>query len=263
MKYHNKILPKPAKKKIPLFMKWGFVCVAIFVGLGWLYYFFEYNDLVNQPYYPSSLSLYIHKTLAWISACLVGFITITVFLLASYEWIMHYRHQKFIQYSLGTFLFISGMCLSLFFGSMAKTMVYTSLNAMSSQVALQLGENTSKQIFITERHIVNPHFQQEIQVKRGRVMTHIIDPVSYKLNIQLTFDNKTHHLDPYCYSGSVDEPQLNESSFQVLGQQSFLGFRCTTGCELYRYFSAGNHTNLTSSNFSTCRKIYTQQPSLR
>lgn len=263
MKNQNKILLKPPQKPIPLLFKCGLVAACILFGLLWLYYFIDQNDLVHQPYFPSTLSLYLHHGIAWFSAVVVFVVFIVIFLSASYEWVLNYYQHKFTQYTLGGFLFISGLFLALFFGSIAKTMAYTALNAMSSQAALYIGAGTSKQATIFITHAINPSYQQKIQVKRGKVMVWIIDPVSYRFNIQLTFDGQLHQLDPYCYSGSPNQPTLHTPQFKINGIESFLGFRCTSGCEFYQYFEIHDQTQLSTSNFSSCRKIYVQQTSLK
>ncbi|MFW2047103.1 hypothetical protein [Acinetobacter variabilis] len=263
MKPHNKILLQPPKKSIPLWVKWSLAIACTLFGLWWLYYFMDQNDLVYQPYFPSTLSMYVHHGIAWLSAISVFMVFIVIFLSASYEWLLHYRRQKIIQFSLGSFLVVSGFGLALFFASITKTMVYSACHAMASQWALYVGTPITKQSMLHARQTVNSSYQQHIQLKRGKVMVWIIDPVSYTLNLQLHFDQKTYQLDPFCYSGSKGAPRLHTSQFKMSGIESFLGFRCTSGCELYSYFTTSDLTALVASNFNTCRKIYSQQPSLK
>lgn len=263
MKYHNKILLKPPKKKMSLLLRCIVIGFSVILGLWCLNYFIFENDLVNFPYFPSSLVLYFHHSFAWMSAILIGLGFVIVFMINSYAWIKGYRKQKLVQYSLATFLWISGIGLGVFLGSVSKEIMYTSLNAISSQLALHVGEITHKQGYISESHTMNSRFQQEIQVKRGKVMARIIDPVSYKFNIQLSLDGKTQSLNQYCYTGSTAEPLLKIPAFKATGTESILGFRCTSGCELYQYFEVKDDSSLSVSNFNACRKVYPKQPALK
>ena len=261
-KKQNKILVKLPNKKKSFWLKLLSTCAVISGGIWFLDFFILSNDLINQPFFPSTLLSYINLTISWSCAFIIWIIFVLYFLKLSKEWIRTYNRFKFTKYSLATFLWISAFCLATFFGSVAKSIANSCINGISSKMALTFDNVVNKRISISESHFNNPTFGQLIQLTRGKTTVNIIDPVSYKLSIELTIDRKIKKLDSYCLVNTSDEPHLRTTIFEVKGQESFLGFRCTSGCELYQYFNTINQKQLSIDNFDSCRRVYSKQESI-